>query len=81
MSTKLSDQQLLSSKIDPVQLQSACQSKVSYLRLKRCIDVAICILAGPAVLIVVMVAVLAIALVIGRPVLCQQPRVELNGRG
>lgn len=55
-------------------------SKMGFLRLKRAIDVAITLVAAPAILIVVGLACLMVLITSGRPVLYSQNRVGLNGR-
>jgi lipopolysaccharide/colanic/teichoic acid biosynthesis glycosyltransferase len=62
------------------QVVEAVSSRRLYCSMKRAIDIAFILLAGPAVLIVVAVAALAILYSMGGPVLYVQERVGYKGR-
>ena len=51
-----------------------------YERVKRIFDIVICVLVGPAALLVLAVASVAIAVSMGRPIFFCAPRVGRNGR-
>lgn len=62
------------------QVLEAVASKQGYCRVKRGIDIAFVLLAGPAVLVVIAIAALAILCSMGGPVFYAQERVGYKGR-
>ena len=78
--TGVSDRRLVVTKVDAAALcKSACGRPV-YSQVKRALDIATVVLAGPAVVLVVIMCAALILLLMGRPIFFVQNRVGRNGR-
>ena len=64
----------------PLRMGEDESRRAAYERIKRVFDIVICLLVGPAALLVVALASIAIAVSMGRPVFFRAPRVGRNGR-
>ena len=62
------------------QFRYGAVDKSTYVRMKRVIDVTLVLLVAPAVILVLLMASIAIAISMGRPIVFVQDRVGLNGR-
>jgi lipopolysaccharide/colanic/teichoic acid biosynthesis glycosyltransferase len=78
--TEVNERHLTVAKVDTAALRKNVSGHPVYSRVKRAVDIATVVLAGPAALVVVMICAALILLLMGRPIFFVQNRVGRNGR-
>jgi lipopolysaccharide/colanic/teichoic acid biosynthesis glycosyltransferase len=74
------DERLPLDRANAAEIESACCARSRYLALRRVVEIAIALVAAPAVGCVIALAALAIVMSMGRPVFFLQERVGFRGR-